>query len=336
METPKEPALLMNKSWTEIRESFLKGEPYWQIFERALPRLDKVKEEEALSIAMDEDNIKAIRAQQDKANTTSLLSVLGIGNGLNLQGSRIEVKDINGNEFIVRKDDNYKLWVLGKHEPELKAGDNLTRLYLALDPRFATDAFFAFVRELAASRVLSGIQLCLNIEETQLPKISNNAVVVYVNNTHQSERQSLIDKILSAYKKAKIEKPEYFNFTAEQVNGILSSYFASYRLFLDSNLSFVEMDRGTPSYDAGGRQLIDDALGVSFGTDYRDKIALLKSRETTGVVWRPDSKNLLNNIQSLSDGTVIASIRRLRMPALIERGKYFVETVNGQKKLIKS
>jgi len=203
----------------------------------------------------------------------------------------------------------------------------LTRLYVGLDPRRALDAFTTLVKELHSRGILPGIQVCLNLESMHSRKISNDSIVIYVNKSQ--DRQELLDKILAAYKAAKRSNISSFSLTPQQRDALLGKHVETYRAIVDSNLTFVEMasdEANAMSWDAGGVQLIDDAIGMSgrplAERTHQSRIQALMQALKKRIWTRSTSKALepvLRNPDSVQEGTEIQRIskRNLQFPALV-------------------
>ncbi|MDO8451984.1 MAG: hypothetical protein Q7S76_03885, partial [bacterium] len=132
----------IDRSWAEIRESFRTGEPYSQIYERLFPQIVNVVYPGSI-IDLPETR-QAVQAQVERATPQGILSELGMGTRITTEiGKQVAIEDIQGNSFSLELKDQYKLFVFGAQEPKMETGDTLTRLYIALDPRKATDGFIS-------------------------------------------------------------------------------------------------------------------------------------------------------------------------------------------------
>ncbi|PIP52808.1 hypothetical protein COX08_04410, partial [Candidatus Beckwithbacteria bacterium CG23_combo_of_CG06-09_8_20_14_all_34_8] len=252
-EPETEHRLLIRRSCQKSENVSGGGEPYYFLYEQSLPRIEQIDIDNVLVLEDTAENRQRVNHQLNLAEPQSLVKSLNDeNNATETKSGNYTVHDQQGNNYAIKKTDGYKIFVIGESEPQLQSGNTLTRLYITLDPTRSTDGFVELVKQLRDKSLLSDIQLCLNLEELAELKVPMNAVVIYITNSNLTERADLITKIMTAYQKAKSEKPELFEIGENRRWAIIASYFRSLKLFLDQNLSFLEMPTNE-SYDASGR-----------------------------------------------------------------------------------
>lgn len=211
-----------------------------------------------------------------------------------------------GGEVMTYTENDKKLWLVGSQEPRLTATKNepagvATRLYIGLDPKKSTDAFFAFVKELANESVLNTIQLCLNIEETREPRLSDNSIVVYIQNTTDPDRMKIVDGVLKAYKRTKQSNLELFNLGDQaHQDAMLLNQIGQYKAIIDRNLSFVEQV-GNGSWDTNVVQAINyryafHPMEQGFGSLEYTRRALKQIKASPKYIWNSASLNVLTEL----------------------------------------
>lgn len=319
---------LLEMSWMDIRRSWA-SEPYFKFYERVLLKIKPTSLRTDISL----NDLRITEEQITKAKPEALFKFLGIADALLEKTNARSIWRVNSplkeSEFAVYREEPKKLWIQGYREPKMESNsDILTRLYIGLDSKKATDGFFILVNELKKLGVLDKIQLCLNLEEMKTEMIGNNTVVIYIGKSQ--ERADILDQILLAYKKAKQTDPSLFNLTEEQKKILIGNNLETYRCMIDSNLTFVEMcqeEAKSYSWDAGGSSRIDEELGL-IGLPLRGKTHLARldalKRRVKKRLWSmqtiKDLEPILKNPSSASDGTKIKRIsyRSLFVPALVD------------------
>lgn len=216
----------------------------------------------------------------------------------------------------VTMDEQGKIFAFGKERPPI-GKDTLTRLYIGVDPRHATDAYKALLTSLDETGVLKDIDVALNIESLNEGKLRGNTIILY----EPSSRPEVLDKVLAAYYDAKTSTPEAFALSARQKDSVMRFNFDTFKATVDANLAFAEIpaeDFGQ-SYDTG---VVDQTkTAYNFPRDATDLQILntMNKKGKNGVV-------LTNNTQqkfkegTVKSGDTLHYKRRLSAPALVQMG----------------
>lgn len=227
-ETPQNPEKIIDKSWSEIRESAAKT-PYVDQYD---PILKKIKEwksappQPADSEPVDEKRQVQIEKVRDFLSNSNF--------PFNVEA---QPSTPPGNH-------NTKCFSDGRLAPTI-GHETLTRLYLGVDDTKSGDTFIELVKALQAEGVLKDISLAFyedsiikNGQDVPENKnVSHNTVVMY----EPHSRPEVLDKILSAYRKVKKEHPDYFTLTAAQQAKVYEANLINFKQLIDPNLAFVEM-----------------------------------------------------------------------------------------------
>lgn len=297
-----------------------------------------------VQVSVDDPN-KLIPAQISKAKPEMLLYQLAanlqpIGN-INDHCTRVTTlaSVSTGGEVRIYTENDKKLWLVGSQEPRLTAtkyepAGVATRLYIGLDPKKSTDAFFAFVKELANESVLNAIQLCLNIEETREPRLSDNSIVVYIQNTTDPNRMKIVDSVLKAYKRTKQSNRNLFDLGDQaHQDAMLLNQIGQYKAIIDRNLSFVEQV-GNGSWDTNVVQKINDRYAFhpmqqGFGSLEYTRCALEHIKASPKYIWNSASLKVLTELaqggRAAQDGTILHALRHTSAPAIYNPTNYRIE-----------
>lgn len=288
--TPKE-TVLPSKSWEEIRNTH-QSSKYSELYEAYLRRSSEWQKEPVIGIVPSEWK-KAIDAQVADAH-----SLLG-----SFQ---------NPNSVMEEKG---KIFAFGKERPPI-GKDTLTRLYVGVDPRHATDAYKALLASLGDAGVLKDIDIALNVESLQEGKLAGNTIIIY----EPSSRPNVLNKVLSAYNGAKSSTPDAFALTPKQKDHIMRFNFDTYKATVDANLAFVEIpaeDFGD-SYDSGVVTQTKDAFNFPPDATEQQRLDTMKAKETH-VVWTKEVQAKIKD-GSVQSGDVLQFKRKLSAPALVQTG----------------
>ncbi len=320
------------QSWTEVREIW-RNASYGKIYEQMLPSFNGADS----TIPQTPENMSAITHQLQRANTQEAQRCFpqATVSEVEVNGKKVlSITDKKDNAVFVEDRPNYKLNIIGQREPKMTPyEDKLTRIYISLDPRKATDAFYAFLTNLADQGVLSDIQVALVTEETGNPTVEMNSLVVYVTKSQQADREKVLDTILKTYKTTREQQPELFTLEPQHRAANRANFLSSYRCFIDDTLSFSEM-YSVQSYDAAGRQEIDDALGIvpyddKSGVNHAKRLERLRTANSR-VVWKKTEKPDVTKLNSYPDGKKFKVIRKLNCPGLIQYEDRVVVKRNGK------
>lgn len=288
------PEAALQKSWEELRES-AKATPYSEQFADFMEKSKKRLSEPRAGIPPEEWNSE-IDTQLNKA--TKLVS---------------EFK----NPTTTLEERSTKIWAFGKEW--LPTGEEiLTRFYIGVDPRHASDAFRALLEEFGNQGVLKDIKVALNLEVLKERVLAGNQIIIY----EPHSRPEVLNKVLDAYRQTKINNPDLFGLLDRQKERIMRNNQMQFKAIIDENASFVEIapEEGDRSWDA---DVVDDArraFGL-YNLNISDEEWLQVVRqEAHGVVWTPqDQKRIGNNLTK--PGDVLHYRRRLSAPALIQTGE---------------
>lgn len=287
-------------AWEEIRTSYAEGS-YGDYCEAAARRI-KEWEKEPHAFVPQEEWENAVNAQLQKAKV--------------LRGE-------HHTPGVVMTEDSAKIFAQGIKRPAT-GKDVLTRIYIGVDPRKATDAYAALLNELARTGILQDIDVALNLEELRDKKLAGNMVVIY----EPLSRVDVLNKILVAYRQAKKNHPQSFSLSSRQKAHIVKNNIRQFKAVVDANMSFVEMaaeDRGR-SYDSDIIVEIVKAFGnIDRGIESDEEWARqIKEREAGRVVYtRADQRKIEDG--NFKPGDTIQYKRKLTAPALIQLGSLIVK-----------
>lgn len=338
--------------WSEIRASWAKGS-YADFYESNLQRGEGAPVQ-CLDVTRDESGKDAVRKQVEKARSAELARFLGIVDTSYVAPQDechplFRVYDAEGDRhFRINPSDPIKLWVESYEEPQLDPSDVLTRMYLGIDPRTATDAYFALVKQFHSRGLLGKFDSCLYRAILREGLISTNMIVLYV---YKSQAKTgLLDEILTAYRETKKQNPSQYELTSEQRDRLLLSQLGSFRCAIDQNLTFVEVSGDDPwkvtSWDGwgdvnlGGAQQLYRYLGISSQRgDHQERmsvIQLLREREKNGGVLNNQAMKTVADIRegrrALHKGEriTLGYKRRWNCPALVTNGQSEYVMHNGR------
>ncbi|MCH8821115.1 hypothetical protein IID23_01170 [Patescibacteria group bacterium] len=294
------PEAALQKSWEELRES-AKATPYSKQFTDFMEKSKKWLSEPRAGMPPEEWNSE-IDVQLNKA--TKLVSEFQ-------------------NPATTLEEHSTKIWAFGKERPKY-GEDMLTRIYIGVDPRHASDAFQALLEEFGNQGILKDVDVALNLEVLNEKKLAHNQIIIY----EPQSRPEVLNSILDAYRQAKLNNPELFGLSDRQKEKIMRGNLQQFKAIIDENASFVEMapeDRGR-SYDAA----IVDQTRKAFSlyklniSDQEWLDTVRKSEGHHGVVWTMADQGKIENGQ-LQSGDIIHFKRRLSSPALIQTGEVMIK-----------
>lgn len=290
---PSSPEVTYPKTWQEIR-GYWESTNYSEIYESAMKRFKEWEAFPRVSIEPAEWNSKIYEQIKDAEQMLTGYN--------NPQASMLRTN---------------KLVAMGKDRP--KSGqENLTRLYLGIDPRRATDAYKALLAELSSRGCLKDVEVALNLEELEGRRLVGNTIVIY----EPLSRPETLNKILEAYQAAKTNASAAFALSPRQKAAVMRENLRQFKATIDANLSFVEIPKEEEgrSFDTGGAKEIHDAFGLPWGecTD-EEWLKRVQEREKTGIVLVNSDKDRLRNGLT-KPGDVLHYRRKLSTPALVNYG----------------
>lgn len=285
---------LIEKPWREIRNAF-ESTPYSELYQAGLRRIQEWEKTPRQSIDP-KDWSNSIKMQIQKATE--------IPHSQRIPGTYLwEEKD-------------KKIWSQGDDVSKDDSPRTLTRLYIATDPRNATDAYLALLRELSSNGVISNIQVALNTEELFIERLVPNNIIIY----EEDSRPEVLDKVLAAYRKARSQNPKLFELSPRQKASVMRANLRNFKAILDSNTAFVEMapeDKGR-SYDSGIVQQTAAAYGIgTYATD-EEALATIQKKEKKGVVLTTQDHGKVGHTKP---GDILHYKRRLSAPSLVTQGE---------------
>lgn len=348
------PETIFSKPWAEIKESF-KAKPYWQYLREKLRGIippQNYKTAPDIHKNQRPEDIREVDTQITKTTLDQLVQFLGLSESdYTQQGGTVYIQDKTAGGTIKARIDNTvaKLQIDGsKYDPDYKEPNVLTRIYLGLDPRYATDEFFLLVKELIASGALSeNMAVALNLDE-QRHLDTNNVIIIIPKSEVDQERFA---KIFAAYQNARISDAIGFNpfgLDKQQRDHLAYGNLRTYKYLLDDMTAVVEMaaDDGNNSYDVKAFSDINNAANID-PKDNDGKVInkLLQAAKGNWVVYNNTDKEAryawaqAKMAKDGSDlkfvGTKLHSKRNLKHPALVEIKTHQVVQA-GQATIIRS
>lgn len=290
--------ILSTSSWKEIRDKY-QNSHYSQIYE-SIMRLFKVWESSP-RVAVDEDQWnRDIETQMEKAKGL-VMAHSPLAKMIDVEEGGVDKIAANGNEVPS----------FGK--------ENATRIYIGVDPRYATDAFQALLYQLEANGVLKDIQAALNIEELREKKLAGNMLIIY----EPKSRPEVLGKVLEAYQGARLKHPELFNLLDRQKAFVMRDNLRHFHALIDENMSFVEAPavREGKSFDTIDAPEIKKAFSIGQGTEaYNDEqwLSQVKKIELGVVFEYADQRKIDNSLTKAGD--TMHYYRKLSAPALVQYG----------------
>ncbi|OGH21466.1 MAG: hypothetical protein A2958_01595 [Candidatus Levybacteria bacterium RIFCSPLOWO2_01_FULL_38_13] len=220
------------------------------------------------------------------------------------------------------REEKGKIFAIGDNVPAV-GRDVLTRVYIGVDPRMATDAFIAILEELRKTNTLDQIQSALNLEELKGKRLEGNMMVFY----DPQSREGILINILTAYKNARAKNPQLFALTPRQKAHLMRENMRQFKAVVDTNFAFVEMapeDRGN-SYDSDIANQTRYAFSMPYVARLTDEEFLEGVRkEQNGVVWTEESQKKLHDDLihpgTIHPGGILTYKRQLSAPGLIQFG----------------
>lgn len=209
-----------------------------------------------------------------------------------------------------------KIFAFGKERPPI-GKDTLTRLYVGVDPRHATDAYKALLTSLEDAGVLKDIDVALNVPSMEEGRLAGNTIIIY----EPSSRPEVLNKVLASYNGAKLSTPDAFALTPRQKDHIMRFNFDTYKATVDANLAFVEIpaeDFGD-SYDGAIVNQTKDVYNFPPNATEQQKLDTMKAKETHGVVWTKETQAKIR-AGSVKSGEVLEFKRKMSAPALVQTG----------------
>lgn len=294
---PEEISKSLN-TWAEVRDYYLKT-PY---SEHVALGLGKIKEWEATPRTPVDQN----------AWNTAIDQQIDQGRQLMTSYPSQNVSWTETNKVVAK----------GKELPRY-GQETLTRVYLGVDPRKASDAYKVLLDELDRFGVLKDIEASLNTDELAFKKLTGNTIVLY----EPLSRPAVLDSILEAYRAAKIQNPELFELSPRQKAFVMRENLQQFKATIDANMSFVEMapEEGGISYDTNVVNEIRKGFGFNPGslTD-EEFLASLKQKEQGRVVWtwKDQQRHEKDEVKS---GDLMHYKRKMTAPALIQTGTVTVQ-----------
>lgn len=202
----------------------------------------------------------------------------------------------------------------------------LTRLYIGVDPRHSADAFKALIEEMSKNGSMRDVDIAFNERDIKEGEITNNMLIIY----EPLSRPEVLEKVLSAYRAAKMVHPNIFNLSPAQKEAIMRSAFIRFKAVVDPNLSFVEIDPEDlgESWDLKIIKPVQDMFELRWdkNPDMSDEEWLEKVKKGEGhrIILTKKSQQAMDTGQ-IKSGDQVEFTRKLGAPALIQRGMLSVK-----------
>ncbi|CAN5175235.1 hypothetical protein BH11PAT1_BH11PAT1_0510 [soil metagenome] len=288
----KQERALVKSSWNEIREYHLKSK-FSEICEAGFVRIAEWEKSPRLPINEAAWN-KDVAMQIEKADS--------LRKGISFSGTHwLETN---------------KLFAIGDNMPEIGKA-KLTRLYVGLDPRKATDAFIALARELEANGVAKDIETALNLEAVKAGKLAMNMLVLY----DPASRPEVLDKMMQAYRNAKLQSPDAFSLTDRQKASVTRINLTQFKAIIDANLAFVEMDAEDQGRGWDAMAIMELKQSINLPPHQladQDFVTLMRRKSNVTVLTNLDHHRTLQHL--VKPGETLIYKRKMTAPALIQRG----------------
>lgn len=210
-----------------------------------------------------------------------------------------------------------KIVAAGKEMPNY-GQDVLTRIYLGIDPRRATDAYIALLAEFDRLGCLKDIESSLNLEELKTQQLVGNTIILY----DPQSRPDVLNKILEGYRVVKAKRPELFALIPRQKASILRHQIRQFKGTIDENMSFVEIapEEGGRSFDADVIGEITNVVGMRGRTFSDEEFLNIVEHHSRRPVFSVVDASKIDRGEFKS-GDTIPYKRSMSSPFLIQRGE---------------